>query len=263
VDILPDAHEIYSQGDRGDILCDVATATLNSVNISLFFPSTTIATGKTLNNGPQKEAEHLVLKKQTIRYRRKLPALFLKTLSKHTHETPHDSSRKSPTLITQDMTSLNSNTSSILIDGPHAADGDVYTGGVSHALSHYSTACRLSHFARAHNNLFLCMMIELNRLCHMQHRRLMWHEHILLPLRLLSAPNLLSELVTLAGHTIPPFGKTCLALVPLCFSPARPPPCHLITITRRAVRNPSIVESVRQCSSAGVRDLCRWLSLGK
>ncbi|OJA19535.1 hypothetical protein AZE42_06603 [Rhizopogon vesiculosus] len=137
VDILPDAHEIYSQGDRGDTLCDVATATLNS---SLFFPST--ATGKSLNNGSQKEAEHLVLKKQTIRYRRKLPALFLKTLSKHARETlhPHDSSRKSPTLITQDMTSLNSNTSSILTDGPNATDGDVYTGGVSHALSLLSVA---------------------------------------------------------------------------------------------------------------------------
>ena len=33
------------------------------------------------------------------------------------------------------MTSLHSNTSSIMIDAPRAADGDVYIGGVSHALS--------------------------------------------------------------------------------------------------------------------------------
>lgn len=103
----------------------------------LFSSTTTVSTKQDPLDGPHKhEAERRALKKQSIRYRRRLPALFLRTLSTHARTTlhPHDSSRTSPTIMTPDMT-LNLNASSVLIDAPHATDGDLHTDGVSPALS--------------------------------------------------------------------------------------------------------------------------------
>jgi len=128
-----------------------------------------------------------------------------------------------------------------------------------------SSVCHRSRFALNHNSLLPHMMIVLNPLCHMQRRRRMcrmWHQH-LLPCLLLSAPNLLSESATIAGHIIPSFGKTCLGLVPLGSFPARPHPSNPTTTTRHVVRNPWIMESVCQYSSVEIRGPCRWWSLGK
>lgn len=122
VDIPND--EVDCQGDGGSVLHDVTTAT----PILPLCPSTTPASAKQeLLDGLHK---HETVKKQSIRHRRKLPALFLTTLSSaHAYDT-HDLSRKS--LMIQEMTS-HSNTSSVLIDAPHAAGGDVYPDGVSDA----------------------------------------------------------------------------------------------------------------------------------
>lgn len=117
--------EVDSQGDGGGILHDVTTAT----PILSLCPSTAPTSAKQeLLDGPYK---HETVKKQSIRHRRKLPALFLATSSSaHAHDTLHDLSRKS--LMIQETTSR-SNTSSVLIDAPHAAGGDVRPDGVSHA----------------------------------------------------------------------------------------------------------------------------------
>lgn len=121
-DILND--EVDSQGDGGGILHDVTTATPILPLCSSTAPT---SAKQELLDGPRK---HEAVKKQSIRYRRKLPALFLATSSSaHVHDAPHDLSRKS--LMIQETTS-HSNTSSVLIDAPHAAGGDVCTGGVSH-----------------------------------------------------------------------------------------------------------------------------------
>lgn len=114
-----------SQGDGGGILHDVTTAT----PILPLRPSTAPTSAKQeLLDGPYR---HETVKKQSIRYRRKLPALFLATsLSAHAHDTPHDLPRKS--LMIQETTS-HSNTSSVLIDAPHAAGGNVYPDSVCHA----------------------------------------------------------------------------------------------------------------------------------
>lgn len=123
VDDIPN-DEVDSQGDGGGVFRDVTAATLMPL-----CPSTAPASAKQeLPNGPYK---HETVKKQSIRHRRKLPALFLATSSSaHAHDTPHDSSRKS--LMIQETTSP-SNTSSVLIDAHHAAGGNVYPDGVSHA----------------------------------------------------------------------------------------------------------------------------------
>ncbi|KAG1736552.1 hypothetical protein EDB19DRAFT_1720960 [Suillus lakei] len=125
VDDIPN-DEVDPQGDGGGgVLHDVTTAT----PILPLCPSTAPASAKQeLLDGPYK---HDTVKKQSIRHRRKLPALFLTTSSSaHAHDTPHDLSRKS--LMIQETTS-HSNTSSVLIDAPHAAGGDVYPDGISHA----------------------------------------------------------------------------------------------------------------------------------
>lgn len=122
VDDIPN-DKVDSQGDGG-ILHDVTTAT----SILPLCPSTSPASAKQeLLDGPYK---HETVKKQSIRHRRKLPALFLATSpSAQARGTLHDLSRKS--LMTQEATS-HSNTSSVLIDAPHAAGGDVCPDGVSH-----------------------------------------------------------------------------------------------------------------------------------
>ncbi|KAG1845314.1 hypothetical protein DFJ58DRAFT_801149 [Suillus subalutaceus] len=149
VDDIPN-DKVDSQGDGGGILHDVTTATPILVNIAcrliphrtrvvlltllfIYFaqplcPSTApTSTKQVLLDGPYK---HETVKKQSIRYRRKLPALFLATSSSaHAHDTPHDLPRKS--LMIQETTSR-SNTSSVLIDAPHAAGGDVCPDSVSH-----------------------------------------------------------------------------------------------------------------------------------
>lgn len=125
VDDIPN-DEVDSQGDSSSALHDVTAAT---PILSSLCPSTAPASAKhELLNGPYK---HETVKKQSIRHRRKLPALFLATSSStQTHDTPHDLSRKSHMI--QETTS-HSNTSSVLIDAPHAAGGNVYPDGVSHA----------------------------------------------------------------------------------------------------------------------------------
>ena len=115
------------------------------------YPPAATADTKHLN-GSHTKAEHRVLKKQSIRCRRRLPALFLSTLSARARATllPHDSSRISLAPMTQDMTSLNPNTSSIMIDAPHAPDDNVYTGDASHALSLVSVASTSSQCSPNH-----------------------------------------------------------------------------------------------------------------
>lgn len=123
VDDIPN-DKVDSQGDGGGILHDVTTAT----PILPLRPSTSPASAKQeLLDGPYKRE---TVKKQSIRHRRKLPALFLATSpSAQARGTLHDLSRKS--LMTQETT-LHSNTSSVLIDSPHAAGGDVCPDDVSH-----------------------------------------------------------------------------------------------------------------------------------
>ncbi|KAG1866131.1 hypothetical protein F4604DRAFT_1778923 [Suillus subluteus] len=132
VDDIPN-DKVDSQGDGGGILHDVTTAT----PILPLCPSTApTSTKQVLLDGPYK---HETVKKQSIRYRRKLPALFLATSSSaHAHDTPHDLPRKS--LMIQETTSR-SNTSSVLIDAPHAAGGDVCPDASVVSLSDSSQCC--------------------------------------------------------------------------------------------------------------------------
>lgn len=124
--------EVDSQGDGGGVLHDVTTAT----PILPLCRSTAPASVKQkLLGGLYK---HETVKKQSIRHRRKLPALFLATSSSaHARSTLHDKS-----LMIQGTTS-HSNGSSVLIDAAHAAGGDVYPDCVSHARA-LSSAVSLS-----------------------------------------------------------------------------------------------------------------------
>ncbi|KAG2132976.1 hypothetical protein DEU56DRAFT_811601 [Suillus clintonianus] len=124
VDDMPNV-EVNYPGDGGGMFYDVTTAT---PILPTLCPSTAPAKKQEFLDGPYK---HETAKEQSIRRRRKLPALFLSTLSSaHARATPHDVSHKS--LMIQETTS-HSNTSSVSIDPPHAAGGEVYPDGASHA----------------------------------------------------------------------------------------------------------------------------------